>query len=116
MRQLFLTDEQLWRAIAENTTELSNPMDREVETPGNWRGANKAGPIQQIAAAVSGLYCRTSPSLFVSDWWPRCHGCGGSICLSDRVYEPLLSDVGNALDEIESAPPSFVSAHYRPAV
>ena len=32
MRQLFLTDEQLWRAIAENTTELSNLMDREVET------------------------------------------------------------------------------------
>src|SRR6516165_11103906 len=70
MRQLFLTDEQLWRAIAENTTELSNLMDREVETPGNWRGANKAGPIQQIAAAISGLYCRTSPSLFVSGWWP----------------------------------------------
>jgi transcription elongation factor Elf1 len=46
----------------------------------------------------------------------RCHGCGGSIRLSDRVYEPLLSDVRNALDEIDSAPPSFVSAHYRPAV
>ena len=46
----------------------------------------------------------------------RCHGCGGSIRLSDRVYEPLLSDVRNALDEIGSAPPTFVSAHYRPAV
>jgi hypothetical protein len=46
----------------------------------------------------------------------RCHGCGGSIRLSDRLYEPLLRDVGNALDEIDSAPPSFVSAHYRPAV
>jgi hypothetical protein len=46
----------------------------------------------------------------------RCHGCGGSIRLSDRVYQPLLSDVGNALDEIDSAPPSFISAHYRPAV
>lgn len=42
----------------------------------------------------------------------RCHGCGGSI----RVYEPLLSDVGNALDEIDSAPPSFVTKHYKPAV
>jgi hypothetical protein len=40
----------------------------------------------------------------------RCHGCGGSIRLSDRVYEPLLSDVGNALDEIDSAPPSFITA------
>jgi DNA-directed RNA polymerase subunit RPC12/RpoP len=46
----------------------------------------------------------------------RCPGCGGSIHLSDRAYEPLLSDVGNALDEIDSGPPSFVSAHYRPAV
>jgi hypothetical protein len=43
-------------------------------------------------------------------------GCGGSIRLSDRVYEPLLSDVGNALDEIDAAPPSFISAHYRPVV
>jgi hypothetical protein len=25
-----------------------------------------------------------------------CHGCGGSVRLSDRVYEPLLSDVENA--------------------
>ena len=46
----------------------------------------------------------------------RCHGCGGSIRLSDRAYEPLLSDVRNTLDEIDSAPPSFVSAHYRPVV
>jgi len=46
----------------------------------------------------------------------RCHGCGGSIRLSDRVYEPLLSDVRNTLDEIDSAPPSFISAHYRAAV
>ena len=46
----------------------------------------------------------------------RCHGCGGSIRLSDRVYEPLLSDVGNALDEIDSAPPSFITAHYRSAL
>jgi hypothetical protein len=36
----------------------------------------------------------------------RCHGCGGSVHLSDRVYGPLLSDVGSALDEIDSAPPS----------
>jgi hypothetical protein len=45
-----------------------------------------------------------------------CPGCSGSIRLSDRVYEPLLSDVGNALDEIDSALPSFISANYRPAV
>ena len=46
----------------------------------------------------------------------RCHGCGGSIRLSDRAYDQLLSDVGNALDEIDSAPPSFVTKHYKPAV
>src|SRR5262245_6242918 len=34
----------------------------------------------------------------------------------DRVYAPLLSDVANLLDEIDSAPPSFISAYYRPAV
>ena len=42
----------------------------------------------------------------------RCHGCGGSIRLSDRD-EALLSDVRNTLDEIDSAPPSFISAHRR---
>ncbi len=41
----------------------------------------------------------------------RCHGCGGSI----RVYEPILSDVRNTLDEIDSSPPSFISENYRPA-
>ena len=46
----------------------------------------------------------------------RCHSCSGSIRLSARVYEPLLSDVRNALDEIDSALPSFISAHYRPVV
>jgi hypothetical protein len=46
----------------------------------------------------------------------RCHGCGGSIRLSDPTYEQLLSDVGNALNEIDSGPLSFVSAHHRPAV
>jgi hypothetical protein len=42
----------------------------------------------------------------------RCHGCGGSIRLSDRVYEPLLSDVRNTLDAIDCAQlvPSFFSA------
>lgn len=30
VRQFFLTDEQLWRAIAKNTTEVSNLMDQEV--------------------------------------------------------------------------------------
>ena len=33
----------------------------------------------------------------------NCHGCGGSIRLSDGVYEPLLSDVRNTLDAIDSA-------------
>ena len=46
----------------------------------------------------------------------RCHGCGGSIRLSDRAYEPLLNDARNTLDEIDSAPPSFISAHPRPAI
>ena len=46
----------------------------------------------------------------------RCHGCGGSIRLSDRVYEALLSEVRNTLDEIDYAPPSFISAHRRLAV
>ena len=31
MRQFFLTDEQLWRAIAKNTAEVSNLMGQEVE-------------------------------------------------------------------------------------
>jgi DNA-directed RNA polymerase subunit RPC12/RpoP len=39
----------------------------------------------------------------------RCHGCGGSIRLCDRVYEPLLSDVRNALSEIDSVQSSFIS-------
>ena len=42
----------------------------------------------------------------------RCHGCGGSIRLSDRD-EALLSDVRNTLDEIDSAPPSFITEHRR---
>jgi hypothetical protein len=33
----------------------------------------------------------------------RCHGCGGSIRLSDRIYEPLLRDVRNTLDAIDCA-------------
>ena len=42
----------------------------------------------------------------------RCHGCGGSIRLSDRVYELLLSDVRNTLDAIDCAQlvPSLFSA------
>jgi hypothetical protein len=43
----------------------------------------------------------------------RCHGCGESIPLYEHVYDPLLSDVRNTLNEIDSAPASFVSA--RPA-
>jgi hypothetical protein len=46
----------------------------------------------------------------------RCHGCGGSICLRDSVYEPLLSDVRAVLEAIHStqSAASFISA--RPAV
>jgi hypothetical protein len=42
----------------------------------------------------------------------RCHGCGGSIRLSDSVYGPLLSDVRNILDAIDRAQlvPSFFHA------
>jgi hypothetical protein len=40
----------------------------------------------------------------------RCHGCGGSIHLCERVYEPLLNDVRNALSEIDSVQSSFISA------
>jgi len=42
-----------------------------------------------------------------------CHGCGGTICLRDSVYEPLLNDVRiilKAIDSAESAA-SFISAH-----
>lgn len=46
----------------------------------------------------------------------RCHGCSRSIPLYDRTYGPLLSEVRNTLDEIDAAPPSFVSARPRPAV
>jgi transcription elongation factor Elf1 len=40
----------------------------------------------------------------------RCYGCGDSIRLFDSVYEPLVSDVKNSLEAIDSAPPSFISA------
>jgi hypothetical protein len=42
-----------------------------------------------------------------------CYGCGGSICLRDRVYEPLVSDVRNSLAAIDAAPPTFISARPR---
>jgi hypothetical protein len=32
VRRFFLTDEQLWRALAKNTTELSNLMGHEVQS------------------------------------------------------------------------------------
>jgi hypothetical protein len=32
-----------------------------------------------------------------------CHGCGGSIFLRDCVYEPLLRDVRNILEAIDSS-------------
>jgi predicted nucleic acid-binding Zn ribbon protein len=46
----------------------------------------------------------------------RCHGCGGSICLGDSVYKPLINDVRIILKAIHSAQSaaSFISAH--PAV
>ena len=40
----------------------------------------------------------------------RCHGCGESIRLFDRVYERLLSDVRNTLNEIDSVQSFFISA------
>ena len=44
----------------------------------------------------------------------KCAGCGGSICTSDRDYEPLLRDVRNALAAIDSAQsrPSFIGSAY----
>ena len=33
----------------------------------------------------------------------KCHGCGGSIRLSDRAYESLLRDVRNTLSGIDTA-------------
>jgi hypothetical protein len=32
----------------------------------------------------------------------RCHGCGGRICLADRVYGSLVRDVRNLLEAIDS--------------
>jgi hypothetical protein len=48
----------------------------------------------------------------------RCHGCGGSICPRDSIYETLLGEVRNTLETIQSAQsaPSFISAHPRLAV
>jgi hypothetical protein len=39
LRRFFLSDEQLWRAIAKNTTELSNLMDQEVQPVENGAGS-----------------------------------------------------------------------------
>jgi transcription elongation factor Elf1 len=48
----------------------------------------------------------------------RCHGCGGSIYLLDKIFEPLLSDVRAVLEAIHSAQSarSFISAHPTVAV
>ena len=46
----------------------------------------------------------------------RCYGCGGTICLRDRIFEQLVSDVRNSLEAIAAAPPSFISARPRSAV
>jgi hypothetical protein len=31
-----------------------------------------------------------------------CSGCGGTVCMSDHVYEPLRTEVRNALTAIDS--------------
>ena len=43
----------------------------------------------------------------------KCHGCGGTVCLRDSVYEPLVSDVRAVLEAIDSAQSaaSFISAY-----
>ena len=43
----------------------------------------------------------------------RCHGCGGSICLRDSVYEPLINNVRTILEAIQSAQSvgSFISTN-----
>ena len=46
----------------------------------------------------------------------RCCGCGGSIRLRDSIYEPLVSDVRNSLEAIDSALPTFISSRPRLAV
>ena len=45
----------------------------------------------------------------------KCHGCGGSIRLRDSDYEPLLSEVRNTLEAIDSVQlvPFFISRHPR---
>jgi hypothetical protein len=32
----------------------------------------------------------------------KCSGCGGNVCINDRVYEPLLREVRNTLAAIDS--------------
>jgi hypothetical protein len=47
----------------------------------------------------------------------KCLGCGGRIPLSDSIYEPLLSDVRNILEAIDSAAPLYATrSHLKPAV
>jgi hypothetical protein len=48
----------------------------------------------------------------------KCHGCGSSIGLRDSVHEPLLREVRNTLETIQSAQltPSFISADRKFAV
>jgi hypothetical protein len=43
----------------------------------------------------------------------QCQGCGGRIPISDRVYEPLIREVRNtlqAIDSIQSVPLFYQSA------
>jgi hypothetical protein len=43
----------------------------------------------------------------------KCLGCGGSIRLGDSMYKPLLSEVRNTLEAVDTAQltPTFVSVH-----
>jgi hypothetical protein len=45
----------------------------------------------------------------------KCHGCGGTIRLRAGVYKPLLSEVRNTLEAIDSIQlaPFFISRHPR---
>jgi transcription elongation factor Elf1 len=38
----------------------------------------------------------------------KCHGCGGSISLRDYIYEPLLGDVKDTLQSIDSFQKSMI--------
>jgi hypothetical protein len=39
----------------------------------------------------------------------KCHGCGGSISLRDYFYEPLLGEVRDTLQSIDTLQKSMIS-------